>query len=68
MLFYLHTCSFRWERTSTILGHSQIEIFWDIPYDVEPGTYRIHHYGASRALFGGVTPYEGTSNSFTVSH
>lgn len=30
-----------WERTNIILGESEVTIHWDIPDDMEPGTYRI---------------------------
>lgn len=30
-----------WHRTNIILGESEVTIHWDIPHDIEPGTYRI---------------------------
>ena len=30
-----------WKRTNIILGESEVLITWDIPDDMEPGTYRI---------------------------
>ncbi|XP_049537702.1 neutral ceramidase [Anopheles darlingi] len=58
---------FRWERTSTILGFSDIEFQWTIGSATVPGTYRIRHFGYYRYILGGVYPYVGITNSFTVS-
>lgn len=55
-----------WKRTSFILGHSTIEVIWDIPLAASEGTYRIRHFGAARHIFGGFSQYEGTSDVFTV--
>ncbi|KFB39360.1 AGAP000973-PA-like protein [Anopheles sinensis] len=57
---------FRWERTSTILGFSDIEFSWTIGPATHPGTYRIRHFGNYRYILGGIYPYVGTTNTFTV--
>ncbi|XP_050099664.1 neutral ceramidase [Anopheles aquasalis] len=58
---------FRWERTSTILGFSDIEFQWTIgPTVTVPGIYRIRHFGYYRYILGGVYPYVGVTNTFTV--
>ncbi|XP_058064206.1 neutral ceramidase [Anopheles bellator] len=57
---------FRWERTSTILGFSDIEFYWTIGPNVEAGTYRIQHFGYYRYILGGIYQYIGTTNPFTV--
>jgi len=57
---------FVWERTNQLLGHSTVEVKWDIPETVESGSYRIRHFGTSRDILGRLTSYVGTSNIFTV--
>ncbi|XP_053665175.1 neutral ceramidase [Anopheles marshallii] len=57
---------FRWERTSTILGFSDIEFSWMIGPTIPEGTYRIRHFGYYRYILGGVYPYVGVTNTFTV--
>jgi len=57
---------FIWTRTSLVLGHSTIEVIWDIPHTAKEGNYRIRHFGASRDISGGLSKYEGTSDIFAV--
>ena len=61
---------YRWRRTSTLLGHSEVEIQWDIPADALTGTYRIRHFGHYRRirLFRSpeIRPYTGVSRTFVV--
>uniref|UniRef100_A0ABD2WI80 Neutral ceramidase n=1 Tax=Trichogramma kaykai TaxID=54128 RepID=A0ABD2WI80_9HYME len=57
---------FIWERTSSLLGSSQITVKWEVPETVVPGEYRIRHNGYYRYILGGVYPYEGISNHFQV--
>jgi len=57
---------FSWYHTSLILGESLATITWDIPPDTPAGTYRIQHFGYSKAFLGGVTAYSGTSSQFKV--
>ncbi|EAA04917.3 AGAP000973-PA [Anopheles gambiae str. PEST] len=57
---------FRWERTSTILGFSDIEFSWTIGPNTLDGLYRIRHFGYYRYILGGVYPYVGATNAFSV--
>ena len=58
---------FRWRRTSTLLGHSEIDIQWEIPADQKPGTYMIKYYGnAKEALSKKIDPFTGATKSFIV--
>ncbi|XP_011498417.1 PREDICTED: neutral ceramidase [Ceratosolen solmsi marchali] len=57
---------FIWERTSIILGSSQVIIKWEIPETVLPGEYRIRHNGYYRYILGGVYPYQGVTGTFHV--
>ncbi|XP_037084349.1 neutral ceramidase-like [Pollicipes pollicipes] len=36
---------FKWTRTNSVLGHSEVTCTWNIPADVDPGTYKIRHMG-----------------------
>ena len=54
--------------SSEYLGVSTAQITWTIPAGTPAGTYRIVHHGDSRrTCFGTVTPFTGTSRTFTVS-
>ena len=57
---------FEWERTSTILGTSEVRIVWEIPADVEKGIYRVKYFSDSKALGGKITSFEGESGRFNV--
>ncbi|ERL84934.1 neutral ceramidase [Dendroctonus ponderosae] len=57
---------FIWKRTNVIKGGSEVEIRWLIRDNVEPGTYRISHFGNFKYILGGIYPYKGTSKSFVV--
>lgn len=59
---------FVWKRTSFVLGHSTIDVFWDIPVGTEIGNYRIRHFGYARHILGGIYEYKGTSKPFAVVH
>lgn len=58
--------TFEWRRTSTIIGRSEIDFFWDVPSTATPGTYRIRHEGHSRGPIQGVQPYAGMTVPFTI--
>ncbi|KAI1388018.1 Neutral/alkaline nonlysosomal ceramidase [Hypoxylon trugodes] len=59
---------YTWTRTNTALGYSEVTITWETESDAEPGTYRTRYYGDSKALIGGgITAFNGTSNTFTLS-
>lgn len=57
---------FRWIRTSTIMGRSEIEFYWDVPYEMTRGEYRVRHKGYFRYILGGVYPYHGSTEHFRV--
>ncbi|XP_077999316.1 neutral ceramidase-like [Glandiceps talaboti] len=57
---------FQWIRTHLLLGESQVNIYWDIPAEVEPGSYRIHHIGYSKHFTGSITSYSGMSAIFEI--
>ena len=56
---------YRWKRE--YLGVSTAQITWTIPAGTPAGTYRIVHHGDAKNLLGTVTPFTGTSRTFTVS-
>jgi neutral ceramidase len=55
---------FQWTRAQT--AESIITITWNIPSTAVPGTYRIQTYGSSKNVFDELTPYVGTSATFSV--
>ncbi|XP_045477252.1 neutral ceramidase [Harmonia axyridis] len=57
---------FKWKKTCLFKGTSEATVEWDITNDVEPGTYRLRHFGHNKLIIGAILPYSGTSNSFTV--
>lgn len=66
---------YHWKRTSTIFGHSEVTVAWQIeddyynfgnPRPLENGTYRMHYYGNSKPILGGITPFDGVGKPFTV--
>lgn len=57
---------FTWRRTNLLLGYSEADIAWETSRDVEPGTYRLRFYGDSKSLFGGVQPFNGVSEPFSL--
>ncbi|XP_031838351.1 neutral ceramidase [Nomia melanderi] len=57
---------FEWQRTSVVLGSSQVTITWQVPEDIKQGEYRIRHNGYYRYILGGIFPYYGVSNHFKV--
>ena len=57
---------YKWKRTNTILGTSEVTIEWEIEPTTPTGMYRIKYYGDLKALGGRITPFEGTSGLFDV--
>ncbi|XP_068081600.1 neutral ceramidase isoform X2 [Anabrus simplex] len=57
---------FLWERTSTVLGNSEVTVLWDVAPNTKPGKYRIRHFGYYKYIFGGVYPFTGTTSTFEV--
>ncbi len=70
---------FKWERDGT--AYSKVTVVWHLKDKnadglpehhkafpvAEKGTYKIKIYGSSKSLLGEITPYEGTSQPFTIS-
>ncbi|RWS07085.1 neutral ceramidase-like protein [Dinothrombium tinctorium] len=59
---------FIWERTNSILGHSQVTIIWEIPKTAKPGLYKIYHFGYHKNIFQQIKPYFGETKAFNVSN
>ncbi|KAK0479399.1 Neutral/alkaline nonlysosomal ceramidase [Armillaria luteobubalina] len=57
----------KWNRTSTILGTSTVDISWTIESGTPSGTYRIVYYGDHKPLIGSISSFSGVSSTFTVS-
>ncbi len=57
---------FHWEKTSEVLGTSEVRIVWETEEWAEPGTYRIRYFGDSKAVGGAITPFEGVSGNFVL--
>ena len=57
---------FIWERHHFLSTNSFATIVWEIPPDVEPGVYRIRHFGNYKHLLGQVFPFKGASSTFEV--
>jgi len=55
---------FEWQRSG--LTASLITITWQIPPWTPSGIYRISTFGTSKDWLGNLTPYNGTSSSFSV--
>lgn len=62
----------RWRRQwrNVIFPDSRVIIDWKIDEHVAPGRYRITHYGWAKenAVSGKLTPYQGSTNPFSVSN
>ncbi|KAL2159706.1 hypothetical protein VTH06DRAFT_2275 [Thermothelomyces fergusii] len=58
--------TFRWRRTSEILGTSEVEIAWEPEDWAEPGVYRLRYYGDAKSLGGDIEAFEGASSPFTL--
>ncbi|KII95439.1 hypothetical protein PLICRDRAFT_48400 [Plicaturopsis crispa FD-325 SS-3] len=58
---------YRWNRSSTILGTSTVNISWTIEQGTPAGIYRLSYYGDSKPLIGSIKAFTGTSSNFTVS-
>lgn len=58
---------YTWERTNTLLGHSQVILSWESETTADSGTYRLKYYGDSKPLIGSISAFTGTSDSFTLS-
>lgn len=57
---------YTWRRTNFVLGYSEVDISWETSGNAAAGTYRVKYYGDSKSLFGKISAFEGTSNSFDL--
>ena len=60
---------FIWRRDDTVdcRACSFVDVQWKVPEDATLGTYRIRHFGAWKNGWNGViAPYQGTTQTFTV--
>jgi neutral ceramidase len=57
---------YRWKRTSTVLGTSEVTLSWEIEHGTFAGMYRFRYLGDAKALTGKITAFEGTSGVFNV--
>lgn len=57
---------FIWTRGSKLSASSEVTIEWDVGTQVEPGEYRIRHFGYYKYILGGIYPYDGVTNTFKV--
>ncbi|KAK4194162.1 putative neutral ceramidase precursor [Triangularia verruculosa] len=61
---------FEWERTSELMGWSEVSITWDTAVEekgeIEKGrVYRIRYFGDRKGLMGDVEGFEGVSGCFS---
>lgn len=57
---------FQWSRSGKLSPQSYATIEWWIPDSAVPGIYRISHFGSSKALFGSIRHFMGSSTAFVV--
>mmetsp|Transcript_14122 Transcript_14122/g.42621 ORF Transcript_14122/g.42621 Transcript_14122/m.42621 type:complete len:771 (+) Transcript_14122:129-2441(+) len=57
---------FEWGRPHVLSSESTAVVSWRIPPDAQPGTYRLQHFGDSKGILGGFTPFSGATGSFQV--
>ena len=58
--------TYRWKRTSTILGTSEVTLEWEIEPTTISGMYRFRYFGDSKSLTGHISAFEGQSGVFNV--
>jgi neutral ceramidase len=61
--------SLTWYRDDTLTGTSHVDVSWETEGEgdnIQPGTYRLHYWGDSKNVLGQIKPFEGISNSFTL--
>ncbi|KAI0319280.1 Neutral/alkaline nonlysosomal ceramidase [Amylostereum chailletii] len=58
--------TYQWTRTNTVTGTSSVNISWVIESGTPSGTYRLTYFGDSKPLIGSISPFTGSSSSFTV--
>ena len=62
---------FRWKRTNSVLGTSEVEISWEIEDDIARNggekKYRVRYFGARKAMVSGeIEGFEGVSREFRI--
>ncbi|KAL8737775.1 MAG: hypothetical protein Q9181_001365 [Wetmoreana brouardii] len=61
---------YRWKRTNTVLGTSEVELTWELGVGqemVEKGLYRLRYFGDRKAFGSGeIDAFEGVSGVFRV--
>ena len=58
---------FRWRRTSSLLGTSEVKVEWETTRGTCRGRYRIRYWGASKApVTGSIGQFEGRSSNFKI--
>jgi len=59
--------TYTWQRIDGFWGTSHAILNWNIPTDIQSGTYRLKHFGDQKKPWSGkIVSYTGTSRSFTV--
>lgn len=58
---------YSWTRDDEVLGTSHVTLDWESELTADTGTYQIHYYGDWKGLGGDITPFDGVSQSFTLS-
>lgn len=54
---------FEWGRPHVLSSESTAVVSWRIPPDAQPGTYRLQHFGDSKGILGGFTPFSGATGT-----
>lgn len=57
---------YHWEKTSEILGTSEVEIVWESERTLGGGLYRLRYFGDSKTIDGTITAFEGVSGEFVL--
>ena len=58
---------FRWRRTNSVLGTSEVIVEWEIEDEVDLGKYRIRYWGASKTpVTGEIVQFVGASSVFSI--
>jgi len=55
---------YHWKRRG--VAESLITCVWNATTAYSPGTYRIRHFGNHKSIVGTISPYSGTSSTFTL--
>ncbi|OJA15101.1 hypothetical protein AZE42_05573 [Rhizopogon vesiculosus] len=58
--------TYKWNRTSTVLGTSTVDARWTIEDGTPAGTYRITYYGDAKSFLGDISAFTGVSSTFIV--